>query len=140
MVQDGSFHYIKIHLKTNQGVQNLTQDEATKISGEDPDYFTKDLFDAIKKGEYPSWTVYAQVIDPLRAENYKTNIFDPTKTISQKDFPLIPFGKITLNKNLQNFFTESEQSAFNPANIVPGWDITPDPSQYLKEYYFTLTD
>ncbi|KAM3072339.1 catalase A [Clarireedia jacksonii] len=136
---DGSFKYVKIHLKTNQGVQNLTQDESTTISGQDPDYFTKDLFDSISKGNYPSWTVYAQVIDPLEAENYKTNIFDATKTVSQKDYPLIPFGKITLNKNVQNFFTESEQSAFNPANIVPGWDITPDPILQIRMFAYGST-
>ncbi|KAK8098186.1 catalase [Apiospora kogelbergensis] len=136
---DGSFKYIKIHLKTDQGVQNLTNDESVRISGQDPDYFQKDLFTSIEKGNYPSWTVYAQIIDPLEAENYKTNIFDATKTISQKDFPLVPFGKITLNKNIQNFHTEAEQSAFNPANIVPGWNITPDPILQIRMFAYGET-
>ncbi len=73
--------------------------------------------------------MYAQIIDPAAAENYTTNIFDATKTISQTDFPLIEFGKITLNQNPVNFFTEVEQVAFNPTAIVPGWQISPDPSK-----------
>lgn len=116
-------------MKTDQGIRNLTQDESVKLSGEDPDYATRDLYTAIEKGNYPSWTVYAQVIDPLEAEVYKTNIFDPTKTVSQKDYPLIPFGKITLNQNPINYFSEVEQSAFAPANLVPGWDVSFDPSK-----------
>jgi len=133
---DGSFKYVKIHLKTDQGVRNLTQDEATTISGVDPDYTTKDLYEAIEKGNYPSWTVYAQIIDPQEAETYKTNIFDATKTVSQKDYPLIPFGKITLNQNPLNNFSEVEQSAFAPANIVPGWDITPDPVLQIRMFAY----
>jgi catalase len=116
-------------MKTDQGVRNFTQDESVKLSGEDPDYATRDLYTSIEKGNYPSWTVYAQVIDPLEAEIYKTNIFDPTRTVSQKDYPLIPFGTITLNQNPVNYFSEVEQAAFAPANIVPGWDVTFDPSK-----------
>lgn len=111
---------MKIHLKTNQGIKNFTEDESIKISGQDPDYATRDLRSAIDSGNYPSWTVYAQVIDPVEAEGYKTNIFDATKTVSQKDYPLIPFGKITLNQNPTNYFAEVEQAAFAPANLVPG--------------------
>lgn len=74
--------------------------------------------------------MYAQIIDPQAAENYTTNIFDATKTISQTDFPLIPFGKITLNQNPVNFFSEVEQSAFSPTDIIPGWQVSPDPSKY----------
>lgn len=130
---------MRLHLKTDQGVRNLTQDEATTISGKDPDYATKDLYEAIEKGNYPSWTVYAQVIDPVEAETYKTNIFDATRTISQKDYPLIPFGKITLNQNPINYFAEVEQSAFAPANIVPGWDITPDPILQIRLFAYGST-
>jgi catalase len=99
------------------------------LSGTDPDSATRDLFESIAKGDYPSWTVYAQIIDPSAAENYTTNIFDATKTISQTDFPLIPFGKITLNKNPTNFFAEVEQAAFQPSAIIPGWQVSPDPSR-----------
>jgi hypothetical protein len=79
--------------------------------------------------------VYAQIIDPQAAQNYTTNIFDATKTISEIDFPLIPFGKITLNENPVNFFAEVEQSAFNPAAVVPGWSFSPDPSEYSSSQY-----
>jgi hypothetical protein len=129
-LQDGSFHYVKIHLKTNQGVKNLTLAEAVTLTGTDPDNSSRDLFDSIANGDFPSWTVYAQIIDPKAAENYTTNIFDATKTISQTDFPLIPFGKITLNQNPVNFFSEVEQVAFSPSDIVPGWQISPDPSKH----------
>ena len=98
---------MKIHLKTNQGVANLTQPEAVKLRGEDPDSATRDVFNSIANGTFPSWTVYAQIIDPQLAENYTTNIFDATKAISETDFPLVPFGKITLNENPVNFLTEA---------------------------------
>ena len=104
---------MKIHLTTKQGVANLTQAEALKFSGEDPDSTTRDLFNSIANGIFPSWTVYAQIIDPQLAENYTTNIFDATKSISET-VPLIPFGKITLNENPVNFFTEAEQAASPP--------------------------
>jgi catalase len=125
-------------MKTDQGIRNLTEDESVKLSGQDPDSATRDLYTAIEKGNYPSWTVYAQVIDPLEAEVYKTNIFDATKTVSQKDYPLIPFGKITLNQNPINYFSEVEQSAFAPANLVPGWDVSFDPSMLPLRKYCVL--
>lgn len=123
-------------MKTDQGVRNLTQQEATTISGQDPDYTTKDLYEAIEKGNFPSWTVYAQVIDPLEAEIYHTNIFDATRTVSQKDYPLVPFGKITLNQNVVNYFSEVEQVAFNPTHIVPGWSISPDPILQIRLFAY----
>jgi hypothetical protein len=84
---------VKIHLKTNQGVANLTQAEVVKLSGGDPDNTTRDFFNSIANGTFLSWTVYAQIIDPRLAENYATNIFDATKSISETDFPLIPLGR-----------------------------------------------
>jgi len=136
---DGSFHYVKIHMKTDQGKKNLTQDETTTIGGKDTDYFTKDLFDAIKNKNFPSWTVYAQVIPPKEAETYKTNIFDATHTVSQKDFPLIPFGKITLNRNAENYFQEVEQVAFSPTHVVPGWSLSPDPLISIRAFAYGST-
>jgi catalase len=85
-------------------VANLTQAEAVKLSGEDLDRATRDLFNSIANGIFPSWTVYAQIINPQLAKNYTTNIFDATKSILETDFPPIPFGKITLNDDLVNFF------------------------------------
>ncbi|KAF4445853.1 catA, catalase [Fusarium austroafricanum] len=123
----GKFVYVKIHLKTNQGVKNFTIEEATKVAGCDPDFQTRQLYEDIQNGGTPSWDVYAQIIDPHTAENCGINIFDPTKTLPFKDFPLRKFGRIVLNRNVDNSFAEQEQSAFSPTNIVPGWALTPDP-------------
>ena len=125
--KDGSFWYVKIHMKPRAGIKNFTREEATTIAGMDPDYTSRALFEAIENGEVPQWDVFAQIIPPQEAETYKVNIFDPTKVISQKDYPLIPFGKITLNQNATNFFSEVEGVSFSPTAIVPGWDVTPDP-------------
>ncbi|KAF7939249.1 uncharacterized protein EAE97_007329 [Botrytis byssoidea] len=124
---DGSFTYVKIHLKTNQGVKNFTQDEANQKAGVDPDFQTRSLYEDIENQKYPTWDVFAQIIDPVKAENYHINIFDATKTFPFSEFPLRKFGKITLNRNVDNFFAEQEQSAFSPTNLVPGWALTPDP-------------
>lgn len=128
---DGSFTYVKIHLKTNQGVKNFTQAEANQTAGNDPDFQTRSLYEDIENKNFPSWDVYAQIIDPAKAETYHINIFDATKTFPFHEFPLRKFGKITLNRNLDNFFAEQEQSAFSPTNLVPGWALTPDPSKYF---------
>lgn len=125
------FVYVKIHLHTNQGVETLSQQEAETLTGKDPDAFTRDLFDSIALGNYPSWDVFAQIIPPDQAEKYsvdKVNIFDPTKTWPKCDWPLINFGKITLNRNPETEFGEVEQVSFNPTAIVPGWDVSADPS------------
>ncbi|KIY01590.1 uncharacterized protein Z520_03142 [Fonsecaea multimorphosa CBS 102226] len=126
-----TFFYVKIFMKPKNGVKNFTRQEATKMAGEDPDFLGRSLFNAIedgkKTGDFPEWEVSAQIIPPNEAEKYPVNIFDPTKTISQKDYPLIPFGKIVLNENPTNYFQEVEQVAFCPTSIVPGWDITADP-------------
>lgn len=98
--QDGSYKYIKIHIKTQQGVKNFTREEATKIAGEDPDYMIRDMFEAIEKKDYPSWDVFVQVMDPSEAETYRWNIFDMTKVWPHSDFPLRKIGKMTLNKNV----------------------------------------
>ncbi|KAJ6109928.1 Catalase mono-functional heme-containing [Penicillium sp. IBT 16267x] len=125
--EDGSFKYIKIHMKTRQGVKNFTQEEATKIAGEDPDYMIRDMFKAIERKEYPSWDVFVQVMDPSEAENYRWNIFDMTKVWSHTDFPLRKIGKMTLNRNPSNYFADIEQAAFSPSNLVPGFSVSADP-------------
>ncbi|KAI0450977.1 catA, catalase [Xylaria acuta] len=115
---DASFVYIKIHVKTNQGVQNFTAAQAQTVAGSDPDHQTRSLFDDLEAGKTPSWDVYAQIIDPKKAANYPINIFDATKTLPFEDFPLRKFD---------DSFAEVEQSAFSPTNIVPGWALSPDP-------------
>jgi catalase len=128
-------------MKSDQGVQNLNNAQETAILGADPDYNTRDLFVAISNKNFPSWTVYAQIIDPVKAEALDAPIFDPTRKISETDFPFIPFGKITLNRTPANFFAEVEQAAFCPSSIVPGWDVSPDPSKLpvpCPIYFFFL--
>lgn len=97
---DGSFKYCKFHLRPLQGVGSVTADEATRLSGLNPDFHTQELFSAIARGEYPSWGLYIQVMEPRYAEKYGLAMFDITKIWSHEDFPLIPVGKMTLNKNV----------------------------------------
>lgn len=144
-----SFSYVKIHMKPDEGVENMTLKEAIVTAGQDPDFHRRDLFNTIDQAakgnpeyKFPSWTVSVQIMDPASAETYKYNIFDPTKTWSQDEFPLVPFGKITLNKNVTNYFSEVEQASFSPTAIVPGWDLTADPSESsspTKHLIFALT-
>ncbi|KAF4823954.1 Peroxisomal catalase [Colletotrichum tropicale] len=124
---DGSFVYVQIHLKTDQGNKTFTAEEAGKMASENPDWHTKDLFDSIQKGDHPSWTVYVQTLTPEQAEKFKWNVFDLTKVWPQSEVPLRPFGKLTLNKNPENYFAEIEQVAFSPSHLVPGVEPSADP-------------
>ncbi|KAE8406687.1 catalase core domain-containing protein [Aspergillus pseudonomiae] len=133
--EDGSFKYVKIHIKANQGVQNLTKEEAVRIAGENPDFLIKGTFEAIEKGDYPTWNVYVQVMDPTQAKNYWWNIFDMTKVWPHYDFPLRQIGRLTLNRNPNNYFTDIEQASFSPSNMVSGFAPSADPSTYLFDYF-----
>lgn len=124
--KDGDYCWVKYHFLTDQGIQNFTGEEAQQMAGINPDYSTKDLFDAIERGEYPSWSVYVQIMPKEDAATYKVNPFDVTKTWYEADYPLIPLGRMVLNKNPINFFEEVEQAAFAPNNFVPGIWASPD--------------
>ncbi|KHN75905.1 Catalase [Toxocara canis] len=124
--KDGKACYCKFHIKTAQGIRNLPADVANRLSGEDPDYAIRDLYDNIENGNYPVWNFMIQVMTFEEAEKYKFNPFDVTKVWSHKEFPLIPVGKIVLNKNSSNYFAEVEQSAFAPSHVVPGIEFSPD--------------
>jgi catalase len=126
----GEYFWVKLHFKTAQGIQNLTRDQSTKLAGENPDHATDDLFQAIKRGEYPVWNVSVQIMTQEQAKNYKFNPFDMTKVLPHGDFPLIPAGRMVLNRNPENYFAEVEQSAFCPGNFVPG--IGPSPDKMLQ--------
>ncbi|OXB37841.1 catalase [Cryptococcus neoformans] len=115
---DGSFVYVKLHFKSNQGVKGMTQAEGVRTAGEAPDFHSTDMWNAIERGDYPTWTLYAQVMKPEEAENYCWNIFDMTKVWPHKDFPLRPLGKLTLNRNPENYFSDIEQAAFSPSTMV----------------------
>ncbi|KAE8150417.1 catalase-domain-containing protein [Aspergillus avenaceus] len=125
--EDGSFKYVKIHIRTALGAKNMTREESIKVAGENPDFYIQDLFEAIEKGNYPVWNVYVQVMDPAEAEKYRWNIFDMTKIWSHKDFPLRQIGTLTMNRNPQNYFADIEQAAFSPSTMVPGIAASADP-------------
>ncbi|EPS43333.1 hypothetical protein H072_2590 [Dactylellina haptotyla CBS 200.50] len=133
---NGTFHYVKVHIKTDQGIENLTNDEAVRLAGEAPGLHGADLYEAIANGNFPSWTVHFQVMKPEQAENYRWNIFDMTKVWPHADFPLIPVGKITLNRNPGNYFADIEQAAFSPANMVPGWAPSADPMLQARMFAY----
>ncbi len=134
----GEHFWIKWHFRTDQGVKNLTDTQATDLAGKDPDYATRDLHDNIEMGKFPSWSAFVQILTPEQAAKYKYDIFDITKTISQKEFPLMPVGRFVLNRNPQNYFTEIEQAAFSPGNFVPG--IWASPDKLLQVRLFSYPD
>jgi catalase len=122
----GEKFWVKYHFKTDQGVQGLTADEAARVVGEDADFHRRDLFEAIRRGDHPSWTAYVQVMPYVTARTYRFNPFDLTKVWPHRDFPLIRFGRLVLDRNPENFFAQIEQAAFEPSALVPGIGVSPD--------------
>ncbi|OJV39336.1 MAG: catalase [Bacteroidales bacterium 36-12] len=118
--------WVKFHLHSQQGIKNLTDQEAEAIVGKCRESHQRDLFDSIENGDFPKWTMKIQVMTDEQAKNHKHNPFDLTKVWSQKEFPLIEVGVMELNKNPENYFADVEQAAFNPASIVPGIGFSPD--------------
>ncbi|GAB5589711.1 hypothetical protein Unana1_04611 [Umbelopsis nana] len=135
---NGKFKYVKIHFTSKQGKENLTVEEAGRLAGDNPDFLTQDLFEHIEKGEYPEWAVSIQVMEPEDKDKLPFDIFDVTKVWSKKQFPLHPVGRFVLNKNPDNYFCETEQSAFSPSHLVPGIDVTPD--KMLQGRLFSYPD
>ncbi|WP_156151395.1 catalase KatA [Domibacillus indicus] len=135
---EGQAVWVKYHFKTDQGVKNLDVDLAAKLAGENPDYHTEDLFNAIENGDFPSWTLSVQIMPVEDANTYKWDPFDVTKVWSQKDYPLIEVGKMTLNRNPENYFAEVEQATFSPGTLVPG--IEPSPDKMLQGRLFAYAD
>ena len=130
--------WVKFHFKTQQGIQCMPQEEADAIVGQDPDYHTRKLFEAIEKGEYPRWTFYVQVMPEVEAETYRWNPFDLTKVWPHADYPLIEVGVLEMNRNPANYFADVEQAAFSPANVVPG--ISFSPCKMLQARIFAYAD
>lgn len=122
----GEKFWVKYHFHTNQGMRQFTNEEAKEMAGSDADFHRRDLFNAIANGDHPSWTLSVQVMPYEDAKTYRFNPFDLTKTLSHKDYPLIEVGKMTLNRNPENFFAQIEQAAFSPGNTVPGIGLSPD--------------
>ncbi|MGW8202880.1 catalase [Sphingomonas bisphenolicum] len=125
---DGEKFWVKFHFHTDLGDGNacFTQDDADKMAGKDGDYHRRDLFNAIAKGDHPSWTLKWQIMPYEDAKTYRINPFDLTKTWPHADYPLIEVGKLMLTRNPTDFHTEIEQLAFEPNNMVPGVGLSPD--------------
>jgi len=136
--ESGDYVWVKYHFKTDQGYETWTNEEATKMAGENPDHATEDLFHAIDKGDYPSWTVSVQIMTNQQAKEYKFHPFDVTQVWYHSDFPLIPLGKMVLNRNPENYFAEVEQAAFSPGNFVRG--VGPSPDKLLQGRLFAYND
>jgi catalase len=130
--------WVKFHLKTKQGIQNLTAEESVRLAGENPDQATEDLFQAIEKRDYPKWRLAVQIMPEIEAESYGVNPFDLTKVWRHKDYPLIEVGELELNRNPDNYFAEIEQASFAPANVVPGISFSPD--KMLQARILSYTD
>jgi catalase len=122
----GEYFWVQYHFKTDQGIKNLTREEATRLCGEDPNHTTRDLYEAIARRDYPSWTLEMQILTPEQAKDFKWDIFDITKVWPHGEVPPIKIGKLVLNRNPENYFAEVEQAAFCPGNVVPGIAISPD--------------
>lgn len=118
--------WVKFHFVCQQGIKNLTDEEAAKLVGMDRESHQRDLFEAIAKGDFPKWQLCVQIMTEEQAKKHKENPFDITKVWSHKDFPLIEVGMMELNRNPDNYFAEVEQAAFNPAHIIPGIGFSPD--------------
>ncbi len=118
--------WVKFHLRSQQGIQNLTDQESEMVVAKDRESHQRDLYTAIENGNYPKWTMFIQVMTEEQARQSKTNPFDLTKMWYKKDYPLIEVGEFELNRNPDNYFQDVEQSAFNPANNVPGIGYSPD--------------
>ncbi|AER68285.1 catalase [Corynebacterium pseudotuberculosis] len=124
--EEGKPVWVKYHFKSRQGWDTFTDAEAQEMAGKNADHHREDLYNAIAHGDFPIWDVKVQIMPFEDAENYRWNPFDLTKTWSQKDYPLVDVGYFVLNRNPKNFFTQIEQLALDPSNLVPGVGLSPD--------------
>jgi catalase len=122
----GDKFWVKYHFKTDQGIDFLTQEDADRIAGENADYHRQDLFEAIRDGDFPTWTLHMQIMPFEEARTYRFNPFDLTKVWPHSDYPLVKVGTMTLNRNVTDFHTEMEQASFEPNNLVAGIGLSPD--------------
>jgi catalase len=134
----GKSCYIKYHFKTETGIENLIGEAIPNTKGQDPDHAGKDLFESIAAGTHPAWQVSVQIMPVEDAHHYRYDPFDVTRVWLHKDYPLIPVGRMVLDRNPVNYFNEVEQAAFSPANFVPG--IEPSPDKLLQGRLFSYPD
>jgi catalase len=123
----GESRFVKFHWNPVAGTHSLVWDEAVKISGADPDFHRRDLWEAIEGGAYPEWELALQIFTEEQAEEFSFDVLDPTKLVPEELVPLVPVGRMVLNRNPDNFFAETEQVAFCVAHVVPGVDFSNDP-------------
>ncbi|MFT3701304.1 MAG: catalase [Agriterribacter sp.] len=136
--EKGQSHFVKFHWKPVLGVHSVAWDEAQKISGKDPDFHRRDLWEAIENGNFPAWDLGVQIIPEKDEFKYEFDLLDPTKLVPEELVPVQIVGRMTLNRNPDNFFAETEQVMFSPAHVVPGIDFTNDP--LLQGRLFSYTD
>ncbi|SES30806.1 catalase [Pedobacter rhizosphaerae] len=134
----GTSSFVKFHWKPLLGVHSVAWDEAQVISGKDPDFHRRDLWDAIEAGAFPEWELGVQIVPEEDESKYGFDLLDPTKLIPEELVPVQRIGKMTLNRNPENFFAETEQVAFHVGHVVPGIDFTNDP--LLQGRLFSYTD
>ncbi|WP_313800030.1 catalase [Cytobacillus sp.] len=135
---EGQAHFVKFHWKPALGVHSLVWDEAQRIAGKNPDFHRQDLYEAIEKGDFPEWELGLQLIPEEKEHAFDFDILDPTKLWPEEEIPVKRVGKMTLNRNVDNFFAETEQVAFHPGHVVPGIDFSNDP--LLQGRLFSYTD
>ncbi|WP_082233255.1 catalase [Halobacillus massiliensis] len=136
--EKGEGHFVKFHWKPVLGTHSLVWDEAQKINGKDPDFHRGDLYESIEEGNYPEYELGVQIVKEGDEFNFDFDLLDPTKLWPEEDIPVKLIGKLTLNRNVDNVFAETEQAAFHPGNVVPGIDFTNDP--LLQGRLFSYTD
>jgi catalase len=134
----GEACYVKYHFKTDQGIANLSADQAAQKASQDPDYATRDLYNAVADGNFPSWTMYVQVMTYAQARDASFHPFDLTKIWPHHEFPLHQVGRLVLDQNATDYFAQIEQLAFSPSHLVPG--IEPSPDKMLQARLFSYPD
>jgi catalase len=132
------YYWVKYHFRTSQGIKNLFREDAKEVAKNDPDHATRDLYEALAAGEYPSWELQVQILTPEEVAKLPYDPFDVTKVWYHSDAPVRTIGKITLDKAPANYFQDVEQSAFNPSSFVPG--IGPSPDKLLQGRLFSYHD
>ncbi|PIT39613.1 catalase [Snodgrassella alvi] len=128
--------WVKFHFSTQQGIKNLTDEEAASIMGQDRDSHQRDLYNAIEKGDFPKWTMYVQIMPETDAEKVPYHPFDLSKVWPHGDYPLIEVGEFELNRNPDNYYLDVEQAAFAPSNLVPGISVSPDKVLQARLYNY----
>jgi len=131
--------WVKFTFKTQQGIQNLSDEEAQGLIGTDRESHHRDLFDSIERDDFPQWKLYVQIMPEREADSYRIHPFDLTKVWPHADYPLIEVGILELNRNPEDYFAEVEQAAFSPANVIPAISTLRSPSTLLSPPHTAIT-